>query len=192
MALDMIIHIVWFLEKNKLYAIFKRDMVRLIFWKDVIVMIKYYDEEGFIKPTGIKFREGQDENVILPKVAVGVFSRYLFFDVVEKYSCKEVGYISSANMERNVYILRYRNIELTFFMAGVSGPWISSDIEVLHAQGVKKVIIIGTCGVLDSKIDDCSILIPTRGFRDEGTSYHYLPDSESPVRKPALPGKRLL
>ena len=80
----------------------------------MIVMIKYYDEEGFIKPTGIKFREGQDENVILPKVAVGVFSRYLFFDVVEKYSCKEVGYIFSANMERNVYILRYRNIELTF------------------------------------------------------------------------------
>ena len=81
-------------------------------------------------------------------------------------------------MERNVYILRYRNIELTFFMAGVSGPWISSDIEVLHAQGVKKVIIIGNCGVLDSKIDDCSIIIPTRGFRDEGTSYHYLPSSE--------------
>ena len=81
-------------------------------------------------------------------------------------------------MERNVYILRYRNIELTFFMAGVSGPWIGSDIEVLHAQGVKKVIIIGNCGVLDSKIDDCSIIIPTKGFRDEGTSYHYLPSSE--------------
>lgn len=141
-------------------------------------MIKYYDEQGFIKPTGIKFREGQDENIILPKVAVGVFSRHLFFDVVEKYSCKEVGYISCANMERNVYILKYKNIELTFFMAGVSGPWISADIEELHAQGVKKVIIIGNCGVLDSKIDDCSIIIPTRGFRDEGTGYHYLPSSE--------------
>lgn len=63
-------------------------------------------------------------------------------------------------------------------MASVSGPWISSDIEVLHAQGVKNVIIIGNCGVLDSKIDDCSIIIPTRGFRDEGTSYHYLSSSE--------------
>ena len=63
-------------------------------------------------------------------------------------------------------------------MASVSGPWISSDIEVLHAQGVKKVIIIGNCWVLDSKIDDCSIIIPTKGFRDEGTSYHYLPSSE--------------
>ena len=30
-------------------------------------MIKYCDEEGFIKPTGIKFREDQDKNIILPK-----------------------------------------------------------------------------------------------------------------------------
>ena len=28
------------------------------------------------------------------------------------------------------------------------------------------------------KIEDCSIIIPNRAFRDEGTSYHYLPESE--------------
>jgi len=30
-------------------------------------MIKYSSEEGFIKPSGIKFREGQDPNIILPE-----------------------------------------------------------------------------------------------------------------------------
>ena len=141
-------------------------------------MIRYSNEEGFIKSKGIKFREGQDPNIKLPKVAVGVFSRHLFFDVIEKFSCKEVGYISCSNMERNVYILRYKDIELTFFMAGVSGPWICCDIEELHTQGVEKFIIFGNCGVLDSKIEDCSIIIPTKGFRDEGTSYHYVPKSD--------------
>ena len=136
-------------------------------------MIRYSAEEGFIRPKGIKFREGQDQNIKLPKVAVGVFSRHLFEDVIEKFSCLEVGYISCANMERNIYILKYKEIELTFFMAGVSGPWISADIEELHSQGVEKFIIFGNCGVLDSKIEDCSIIIPTKGFRDEGTSYHY-------------------
>ena len=29
---------------------------------------------------------------------------------------------------------------------------------------------------LDSNIEDCSIIIPTKGFRDEGTSYHYIDD----------------
>lgn len=142
-------------------------------------MIRFSNEEGFIKAKGIKFREGQNENIILPKVAVGVFSKYLFNDVIEKFSCKEVGYISVANMERNVYILRYKDTEITFFMAGVSGPWLSADIEELSAQGVKKFIIFGNCGVLDSKIEDCSIIIPTLAFRDEGTSYHYLPESET-------------
>ena len=142
-------------------------------------MIRYSNEEGFIKSKGIKFKEGQDSNIKLPKVAVGVFSRHLFYDVVEKFSCKEVGYISCANVEREVFILRYKDVEITFFMAGVSGPWISADIEELRAQGVEKFIIFGNCGVLDSSIEDCSIIIPTKGFRDESTSYHYLPESDT-------------
>lgn len=56
-------------------------------------MIRYSDEEGFIRPHGIKYRENQDENIKLPKVAVGVFSRHLFEDVIEKFSSLEVGYI---------------------------------------------------------------------------------------------------
>ena len=142
-------------------------------------MIKFSEEEGFIKAHGIKFREGQDKNIKLPSVAVGVFSRHLFDDVIEKYSALEVGYFSCANMERNIYIIKYKDIEIVFFMAGVSGPWIAGDIEELYSAGVQKVIIFGNCGVLDSKIEDCSIIIPTKGFRDEGTSYHYVSPSET-------------
>lgn len=137
-------------------------------------MILYSNEEGFIRPQGIKFREGQDPNIKLPEVAVLVFSRHLFYDTVEKFCCNEVGYISNANMEKEVYILKYKNKEITFLMAGVSGPMISADIEELHAQGVRKFIIFGNCGVLDASIEDCSIIIPTKAFRDEGTSYHYV------------------
>ena len=73
-------------------------------------MIRYSNEEGFIKSKGIKFKEGQDPNIKLPKVAVGVFSRHLFYDVVEKFSCSEVGYISCSNMEREVYIREVANM----------------------------------------------------------------------------------
>ena len=141
-------------------------------------MIRYSNEEGFIRPKGIKFREGQDKNIKLPKVAVGVFSRHLFQDVVEKFSCLEVGYTDMFNFEKNIYILNYKGVDITFFMAGVSGPHISMDIEELSSQGVEKFIIFGNCGVLDSSIEDCSIIIPTKAFRDEGTSYHYVPESD--------------
>ena len=142
-------------------------------------MIRFDSSEPFIKPRGIKFREGQDPNIRLPKVAVGVFSRDLFKDIVEKFSTKEVGYISCANMERNVYIINYNGTLLTLFMAGISGPWICADIEELHAQGVEKFIIFGNCGVLDSKIEDCSIIIPTLAYREEGISYHYYEESDT-------------
>ena len=142
-------------------------------------MIRYSNQEGFIKPKGINFRENQGKNIRLPKVAVGVFSKHLYEDVVEKFSSLEVGYLSTANIESNVYILRYKDIELTFFMAGVGGPVIAAGIEELHKQGVEKFIIFGNCGVLDSKIEDCSIIIPTKGFRDEGTSCHYIEESDA-------------
>lgn len=58
-------------------------------------------------------------------------------------------------------------------MASVSAPMISGDIEELHANGVNTFIIYGNCGVLDRTIEDCSIIIPTKAFRDEGISYHY-------------------
>jgi uridine phosphorylase len=139
-------------------------------------VIKYSNEKGFIKAKPIKSVDGKKRVNNLPEIAVGVFSRHLYEDVISKFPCEEVGILSVANMERKVYKLNYKDKEITFFMAGVSGPWIAGDIEELHASGVDKFIIFGNCGVLDSKIVDCSIIIPTKGFRDEGTSYHYIDD----------------
>ena len=147
-------------------------------------MIRFDNSEPFIKPTGIKFREGQDSNIKLPQVAVGVFSHHLFKDMVEKFSTKEVGYISGANLERDVYIINYNGTLLTLFLAGVSGAWLCADIEELHAQGVKKIVIFGNCGVLDSKIEDCSIIIPTLAYREDGASYHYVEESDTIAMNP--------
>lgn len=141
-------------------------------------MIRYSECEGFIPKHKIKFREGQNSDIVLPRVAVGVFSRHLFYNTVKEYNAREVGYLSCANFERNVYILNYGGREITFFMAGVGAPLLAGDIEELSVSGVEKFIIFGNCGVLDNTIPDCSIIIPTKGFREEGTSYHYLPESD--------------
>ena len=49
-------------------------------------MILYGEEEPVIKAHGMHFREGQDANIKLPKVAVGVFSRHLLNEIIEKFS----------------------------------------------------------------------------------------------------------
>ena len=142
-------------------------------------MIIYSEEEGFIKPVGLNFENDGERKTKIPEVAIGVFSRHLYDDIVEKFSSCVIGRFLSTNMERKVYKIKYKDKEFTFFMAGVGGPMIAADIDDLASVGVKKVIIFGNCGVLDKKIEDCSIIIPTKAFRDEGTSQHYVPDSES-------------
>ena len=139
-------------------------------------MIIYSNEEGFIKPRGIKNKNGiHDLSIKLPHIAVGVFSKHLLNDIVKKYKSEKVGELTE---KRPVYSMKYKDTIITLFMAGISGPWLSGDIEDLSTNGVDTFIIFGNCGVLDNKIEDCSIIIPNKAFRDEGTSYHYLPDSE--------------
>ncbi len=138
-------------------------------------MIKFSNEEGFIKPKGIHLFE-DCLDIKLPRVAIGVFSRYLYQDVVEKFSSKEVGELACANARTTVYIIKYKDVELTFFMAAVGATRLASQIEDLKVNGVDTFIVFGNCGVLDKNIPDCSIIIPTKGFREEGTSYHYIDD----------------
>ena len=143
-------------------------------------MIFYSNEKGIIPSTGIKNLEGvHDLNLKLPSIAIGVFSEHLYKDIVKKYNCVQIGNFGGSSISRPIHIINYKDKEFTLFLAGLSGPWISSDIEELNVNGVNTFIIFGNCGVLDSKIEDCSIIIPTKAYRDEGTSYHYLPDSES-------------
>lgn len=143
-------------------------------------MIRFSKEEGIITPTGITKLDGtHDKNYKLPHIAIGIFSEYLLADIVQKFPCEKVGEIGCANCQRPVYIMKYKDIELTLFVAGVSGPWISSDIEQLDVHGIDTFIIFGNCGVLDKSIEDCSIIIPNKAFRDEGTSYHYMPESDT-------------
>ena len=52
------------------------------------------------------------------------------------------------------------------------------DMELLIASGVKNFVAFGTCGRLDKKIAKNTIILPTAAYREEGTSYHYLPDSD--------------
>lgn len=49
-------------------------------------------------------------------------------------------------------------------------------LEYLIAGGAKKIIAVGSCGVLEEMSENL-FLIPTCALRDEGTSYHYLPPS---------------
>ena len=78
-------------------------------------MICYSNEEGFIKAEKIKSIDGKNRIDSLPEIAIGVFSHHLYEDVISKFPCEPVGILSTANMERKVYKLNYKQKRILLY-----------------------------------------------------------------------------
>ena len=113
-----------------------------------------------------------------PKVAVSCFSKSTFDRIVYELNAVEISYIGGANGRTPIYKATYNDIDVALFMVSVGSPSCVGDIEDLFQLGCEKVVLFGTCGVLDASIEDCSIIIPDVAIRDEGCSYHYAPFSD--------------
>lgn len=113
-----------------------------------------------------------------PKIAVSCFSRVTFARLVNELNGVQITTTSIANMEIPIYKVNYEGIEVALFMSYVGAAGCVGVIEDVFAMGAEKLIIFGTCGVLDSSIEDCSIIIPNKAMRDEGTSFHYAKPSD--------------
>lgn len=109
----------------------------------------------------------------IPRVAVACYSHVTFERIVGELGAHIIAETSSANGIKPIYKAKYKDTEVAIFMIDVGAPMSVGMLEDVHQMGVQKVIIFGTCGVLDSSIEDCSIIIPEIAVRDEGTSYHY-------------------
>ena len=119
-------------------------------------------------------------NVIpgFPKLGITCFSKELMDRYIKTFSGEKIAEIGTANGKIPVYKIKYKNIEIALFMSRVGAPACTCSYEEVLAMGLEKLIMFGTCGVLDSKIDDLAIIIPTSAVRDEGTSYHYIKSSD--------------
>ena len=109
-----------------------------------------------------------------PKIAVSVFANNLIENALKKYPHHVVAYLKSANGKLPFYCLKIGTYEIGLIMAQVGAPTLVCEYEELFALGVEKLVVFGTCGVLDANIKDCSIIVPNIAIRDEGTSYHYV------------------
>lgn len=115
----------------------------------------------------------------IPKVAVSCFSKTTFDRMLNELGGGEQIYCAKyANLDVPIYKCSYKGMDLVLCNAYVGAPGCVSLLEDLYALGVEKVVLFGTCGVLDASIQDCSIIIPDSAIRDEGTSYHYAPPAD--------------
>lgn len=123
-----------------------------------------------------------------PDTVVSVFSHTLFASLVEALDGKQIAETHDVDGVWPVYEVTYREKRLAMYKARLGAPACVGDFEDVIAMGARRIILLGNCGVLDRKVQDCGIIIPTKAIRDEGTSYHYAPPSDTiAVNKKYIP-----
>ncbi len=121
------------------------------------------------------FDPNEVENVIpnFPKIGITFFSKKLMDRYIETFKLEKIAEITNANGREPVYKMKYKDTDIALFMSRVGAPACTVGYEEVTVMGLEKLVMFGTCGVLDRNIEDLAIIIPTHAIRDEGTSYHY-------------------
>lgn len=130
-------------------------------------------------------------NPEMPKTVVTCFAHNLIEYAAEHYSAEIIGHLHDANGATPIYRLRFADRDLALTMTSVGASIAAAGYEELFAIGAERIVVFGTCGVLDRAIAACGIILPDCAVRDEGTSYHYAPASdEIAVNVSTLPAMR--
>lgn len=113
-----------------------------------------------------------------PRVGITWYSQVLMDRFVEIFRPEEIAKSKNGNGKLPIYKINYKGVDVAVYLSRVGAPAVVVQYEELLAMGLEKLVMFGTCGVLDKNIADLAILIPTSAIRDEGTSYHYYPASD--------------
>lgn len=132
-----------------------------------------YNKEAVINPWNIyEPIEG------MPKLLVSCFADTTFERMRGLFPSAEIVAIAhDAANSYPVYKVIYDGKEIGLMKMPVGATTAIGCLEDVFQFGVEKVVLFGTCGVLDSVIKDCSVIVPNRAVRDEGVSFHYAPPS---------------
>lgn len=74
-----------------------------------------------------------------------------------------------------IYKISYKGKNIAVYHTLLGGAGSAACMEEVIAKGGKKFVFFGSCGTLDKNIAAGHFIIPSEAYRDEGTSFHYVP-----------------
>ena len=132
--------------------------------------------------------DNKSEAIINPKIVAGLpqfdacivtFSNHIEDYVVKKYDAQKISSFRFVTGETPIYQIAYQNKKFAFFKTYVGAPACVGSIEDTLAKiNTTKYVVFGGAGCLNKEIARGKIMVPTSVYRDEGTSYHYVPASD--------------
>ena len=115
---------------------------------------------------------------ILDKCLV-LLSDKLFEYLKSQYEFRQVGLIGGSSYKIPIYAFEYKGELIGVYLSPMGSVLCAGDIsECAHITGASKFVMFGSCGTLDEEITKRKFVIPTEAYRDEGTSYHFMPPSD--------------
>lgn len=148
---------------------------------DTTIFQKFYEEKtALINPTDCT---KPIDN--FPEVCISTFSKNIIDKFISLNSVQKIAELYTANGVNPVYKINYKGKEIAFYLSLVGASACVSGLEEIIALGAKKIILFGSCGILNDSVKD-KIIIPTSAVRDEGTSYHYIPANQEFISKPKI------
>lgn len=145
------------------------------------------EKSAFINPEDVTKR-----NADFPERCVSTFSENIINKFASLDGVEVIDYLYTANGRTPVYQFIYRDTPIAFYLSRVGAPACAAGLEEVIAMGAKKILLFGSCGILNRAADD-KIIIPVSAVRDEGTrsSYQRLPSEpfHFPSSDPAVSEK---
>lgn len=135
--------------------------------------------DSFDNQTAAKINPQIREDAPGVDACIVTFSYLIEKFVLENYECRQIGQLYSVTGITPVYQINYNNKKFAFYKTCVGAPACVGSIEdTLSEIKTNKYIVFEGCGCLDRTITHGKVIVPTEGYRDEGTSYHYAPASD--------------
>ena len=112
-----------------------------------------------------------------PEIVIGAFKEETFRALAQIASAEVICSLRGGRAIP-VYRVHWQGRDVGLFHSLMGGAGTVCLMESLIARGAKVFLYYGNCGVLNKEIAAGRLILPTAAYRDEGTSYHYLPISD--------------
>jgi uridine phosphorylase len=104
--------------------------------------------------------------------------------LVDRFDGEEVALDETT--DRIAYQLRGASKPLTLVYSGMGSPAAANALEMIAANGGRRVVVFGACGGTDPKVAVGDLIVVSGAVRGEGTSRYYAPPEYPAVFDPVL------
>ena len=139
--------------------------------KNEIPILEYDDSSLEVVPPNHGWKAGP-----LPEKCLFTFLGDVVHRYAEKYNARIAQKLITVSHNIIVYVINESGEDICLVQSTIGAPAAVQILDTLISCGCKKIIAVGSCGVL-TDLEENAFIVPTKALRGEGTSYQYLPAS---------------